>query len=396
MRMGIILLYMMSFLQGTAQVIPAGRLVDWTRAGYPAPIPDPSLVLDATDFGAVGDSLTDNAQALASAIDYLDGKRGVVFFPPGQYIFNSPVNLNDSLVIRGTSSDQTHFIFDLDGAAENCFNISRSQSEEFVEVSEGFEKGSKKLIVEDPDHFQANTYAEIRQENGEWDTEPISWAAYSVGQILFIEDIIGDTLLLKNALRIDYEDELDPEIRPLDIIRETGIECFKITRADNTVQGVGYNFYLAFAVNCWIRGIESHYSVGSHIYLTQSSGIGISGCYIHDAYAYDGSGTRGYGITLNMHSGGCLIENNILRRLRHAMMVKTGANGNVFAYNYSIEPMRSEPIHDFSGDISLHGHYAFANLFEGNIVQNIIIDHYWGPPDPGTHVSGTAPNFMVS
>jgi hypothetical protein len=61
------------------------------------------------------------------------------------------------------------------------------------------------------------------------------------------------------------------------------------------------------------------------------------------------------------------------------MMVKQGANGNVFAYNYSIEPKRTEPIADFSGDISVHGHYPFANLFEGNIVQNIIIDHYWGP-----------------
>ena len=64
------------------------------------------------------------------------------------------------------------------------------------------------------------------------------------------------------------------------------------------------------------------------------------------------------------------------------MMVKTGANGNVFGYNYSADPYRSEPIHDFSGDISLHGHYAYANLFEGNITQNIIIDHYWGPSGP--------------
>jgi len=48
------------------------------------------------------------------------------------------------------------------------------------------------------------------------------------------------------------------------------------------------------------------------------------------------------------------------------MMVKTGSNGNIFSYNYSQEPTRSEPISDFSGDISLHGHYAFANLFEGN------------------------------
>jgi hypothetical protein len=64
------------------------------------------------------------------------------------------------------------------------------------------------------------------------------------------------------------------------------------------------------------------------------------------------------------------------------MMVKTGANGNVFSYNYSREVHRSEPISDYGGDISLHGHYAYANLFEGNIVQNIMIDHAWGPSGP--------------
>ena len=91
---------------------------------------------------------------------------------------------------------------------------------------------------------------------------------------------------------------------------------------------------------------------------------------------------HGYGVALSKHTSECLITNNIFRYLRHAMMIKTGSNGNIFSYNYSIEPHRSEPIPDASGDISFHGHYAFSNLWEGNIVQNIIIDHYWGPSGP--------------
>jgi hypothetical protein len=87
-------------------------------------------------------------------------------------------------------------------------------------------------------------------------------------------------------------------------------------------------------------------------------------------------------VILNAHTGECLVTNNIFRYLRHAMMAKTGANGNVFSYNYSREVHRSEWPNSYGGDISLHGHFAFANLFEGNIVQNIIIDHYWGPSGP--------------
>jgi hypothetical protein len=100
---------------------------------------------------------------------------------------------------------------------------------------------------------------------------------------------------------------------------------------------------------------------------------------------YDGAGTKGYGITLNSHSGLCLISNNIFKHLRHAMMTKAGANGNVFAYNYSTDVYRNgagEFPTDYSGDISLHGHYSFANLFEGNIVQNLQIDNAWGPSGP--------------
>jgi hypothetical protein len=64
------------------------------------------------------------------------------------------------------------------------------------------------------------------------------------------------------------------------------------------------------------------------------------------------------------------------------MMVKQGANGNVFGYNYSFQTIRTEFPSNASGDICLHGHYPFANLFEGNICQNVAIDQAWGPSGP--------------
>jgi len=151
---------------------------------------------------------------------------------------------------------------------------------------------------------------------------------------------------------------------------------------DMPAEGGGYNIYFDYAVNSRVSGVESDSSSGSHVYISRSAQIKVEGSYFHNAFAYDGVSTHGYGVTLAHHSSGSLIVNNIFVYLRHAMMVKTGANGNVFAYNYSRDPFRSEAISDFSGDISLHGHYPFANLFEGNIIQNIIIDHYWGPSGP--------------
>ena len=89
-----------------------------------------------------------------------------------------------------------------------------------------------------------------------------------------------------------------------------------------------------------------------------------------------------------MHTTGTLVENNIFDSLRHAMMVQTGASGNVFGYNYSVNPVQGEgEINLNKGwiqpDISVHGHYPFMNLFEGNYVSEIGIADYWGPAGPG-------------
>lgn len=365
-----------------AQTIPESRSVDWSLAGNKNTLGEPDLTLNILDFGGCNDSLMDNAAALEDAINALNGKYGSVYFPEGIYLFKSTISLSDSVIIRGVSSGLTHLVFDLNEQPLNCFSASKCQTVDYSPLNESFNKGDDAIAVSHPGLYAAGGYAEIRQENGSWDTNPISWADHSVGQVLKIQSVEDNKLMLENPLRIDYDEGLHPEIRPLDMITHVGIECLKISRADMPTAGAGYNFYFANASNCHIKGVESNVSVGSHIYLTNSTNVEISGCYIHDACTYCGTGTRGYGVTLNMHTGECLIENNIFKHLRHAMVAKTGANGNVFAYNYSIEPYRVETIHDFSGDISLHGHYAYSNLFEGNIVQNIIVDHYWGPSGP--------------
>ncbi|MFM9009089.1 MAG: hypothetical protein ACKORE_10975, partial [Bacteroidota bacterium] len=155
-----------------------------------------------------------------------------------------------------------------------------------------------------------------------------------------------------------------------------------MTRTDSTTASVNFGVYYYIASDCYIRGVESYKSICSHVIAEISSHIDISGNYFHESYLYDGSSTRGYGVTLGVHSVLCRVENNVFRKLRHAMMVKQGANGNVFGYNHSLQPFRSEFPTDFGGDISVHGHYPFANLFEGNNCKNAAIDQAWGPNGP--------------
>lgn len=63
-------------------------------------------------------------------------------------------------------------------------------------------------------------------------------------------------------------------------------------------------------------------------------------------------------------------------------MLQAGANGNVLVYNFSTDPYWDNTPNNTAGDIALHGNYIYANLFEQNIVQNIVIDNSHGPNGP--------------
>lgn len=365
-----------------AQIIPDTNRVDWSKAGLIQEIPTSENIISVMDFGATGNGINNDSPPVTAALEELNNEEGVLFFPPGTYLLNHSISTYSNLTIRGAGANETHLIFFLSSDNVHSIVTSAPQSSSFSPVLSGYSKGSMQIVVEDVSEIQSGDFIEIQQENGDWDISPASWAANSVGQVLRVSNVNNNEISFEDSIRIDYNSSLNPVYRKIETIENVKIENLRIERYDEPDDGGGKNFYFSYAANCQISGVESVKSQGSHIYATHSSNLFFFGNYIHDAFLYDGTDTRGYGITLNMHTGNCLIENNIFRNLRHAMMVKTGANGNVFAYNYSREPHRSEPINDYSGDISVHGHYTYANLFEENIVQNIIIDHYWGPGGP--------------
>jgi hypothetical protein len=363
-----------------AQTIPSSRTVDWGHAGLEQSFVQPSASINVMSFGAAGDSTQDDAPAITAAINSLNGHAGIIIFPAGTYLLHSSLSLPDSVILKGSSPDSVKLFFDLGGAQVNCIDLGKFQTAGFVPVISGYTKGSDTLVLGNTTGINAGDMIELREQNGAWDVQPASWAAYSVGQIVRVNAITGNTLHLAQPLRIDYNASLNPEVRRVNMLVNAGLECLRIERLDAAASG--YNVSLSYAYNCRIKGIESSRSAGAHIAMEASSHISVAGSYFHHAFLYDGTSTRGYGVMLAVHSSDCLIENNNFKHLRHSMMAKQGANGNVFAYNYSIDPYRSESPNNGGGDISLHGHYAFANLFEGNIVQNIHIDQTWGPSGP--------------
>ena len=50
-----------------AQVLPASRSTDWSKAGFQLAPPPVAITVDITTFGGVGDGVTPNGAALSAA-----------------------------------------------------------------------------------------------------------------------------------------------------------------------------------------------------------------------------------------------------------------------------------------------------------------------------------------
>ena len=353
-----------------AQVIPVNRITDWTLAGYPGKIPVYPLVKNITDYGGTGNSTHANDQALQAAIAGLNNQPGIVYFPAGTFLFNKPILLGGGIVLKGEGAGNTTLMFNLAGS-NDLIKIAGAATGIVANITKPVYKDSNLVLADNASLFDVNDYVKIYQNDAALVND--SWALESVGQILQIEKIEGNNIYFSDALRRNYLLADAPKIRKLTMVAGVGIECLKVKRMDATPLQTS-NIYFLNAAKCWVKGVESDKSNFAHVKIAGSTHIEVSNSYFHGAFAYGGNG-QGYGVTCEFTSGNCKIENNIFRQLRHAMLLQAGANGNVLSYNYSLQPFNTDTFpFNLSGDIVLHGNYPYQNLFEGNIVQNIIAD----------------------
>lgn len=355
-----------------AQILPAARAVDWTRAGLMAGRPTFANTIDLTTAGLVGDGSTPNDAAWQAVIAPLGTTPTILQFPTGVFLFNSPITLPSNVIMRGMAADSTKLLFNLGGTGD-CIRTFGSQSTtDTTYLTANVSKGASFAAVSNASRYPVGAYLRLIQNDS---TEMFSnWAYKTLGQIVRVDSIVNNQIYFSSPLRRAYDLSRRPYFTRLTMKENVGIECLSIERLDATV-GQTSNILMQLAANCWVTGIESNNCNNSHINLTSCTNIEVRNNYIHHAFAYGGGG-KGYGLILQSTTGEVLAENNIFRHLRHSVLFQSGANGNVIGYNYSADPYWNESFFptNSAGDLVLHGNFPYANLFEGNIVQNIVID----------------------
>jgi len=366
-----------------SQIIPENRKIEW-KPGLIDGIPNVnSSVQNVIDFGADTSGINDSKDAFVQAMNSLPEGGGVVYMPKGKYLIGSSIIINkNNIVFRGDGTSETKLFMNFKG---DCFNIVTYKRGDWQRVG-SINKNAKSIIVPDGAKFTIGQFAEIQQENNpelmftkpDWN---VSWAENAVGQLFEVEKIENNTITFKTRVHLDFSSS--PQIRPQGFVRNVGFEDFYVGKK----AAGGSTFAFKNVAYCWIKNIESNHTRKSHVDFNTALACEIRDSYFHHSYSY-GSGGSGYGVRCGFHTTDVLVENNIFNHLRHAMMVSLGANGNVFGYNYSINNVQGNGETDLNQgwippDVSIHGHYPFMNLFEGNDIQEIGIGDFWGPGGKG-------------
>ena len=366
-----------------SQVIPEDRIVEWHYAGLNDTTTNGFIWLNMLDEGLDPTGLISNDVKLDSMINAYGSSGVIFFFPSGDYLFNQTINLSSNQILKGDGMNQTQLIFDLGGTGD-AIKISGSiDNSNVFELLLDANRGQYYIVSDDAETLSSGEWIKIYQNDDDLVTS--SWALNSVGQIIRVDQILGDTIYLRSPLRMDFEMMRSPKFKKIQMESNVGIECLKILRLDDTAPEQASNIAFRYASNSWIKNVESENCTFSHVVAENASNIKIGRSYFHHGFDYGGGG-RAYGVSLQFTTNECLIEDNIFEHLRHSMLLQAGPNGNVFSYNFSTDPFwtSSSPLipSDAAGDMVLHGNYPYANLFEQNSGQNIVIDNSHGANGP--------------
>jgi hypothetical protein len=364
----------------------------WSSSGLQTSF-ESDLIVNILDYGADPSGLVSTNSAFLMALDQNRNKSFTLYFPEGNFLFDQTISIPSNCILKGEGNELTSLNFDLKGSGQ-AIVIAGSSNGPLIELNDKINLGSHKISVNEAHGLSEGDWIWLQFNDSSLMTS--EWAYGLGGGLYQVKIATAKEIELTMPLRIEISAELNPVIKKIVPVENVAIECLKIERLDATAEQTS-NIFIQHAVNCRFVGIESNKTNFAHLDIRYSQHILVRGCYFQDSHAFGGGG-QGYGVVLQSGSGHCLIENNEFRKLRHSMLLQSGANANVLAYNSSVEPFWTQTFlpADAAGDLVCHGNYPYMNLFEGNIVQNIVVDASHGKNGPhNTFFRNRAMNYGI-
>lgn len=319
----------------------------------------------------------------------------VLNFAPGNYVVNQSIilsiNKKDSYLIfegapklaSGLSATTINFSDQQDTAKSYLFEVNGSNAYPVGTIL-SYNKTQNSVTLATTDRLQINDIVDIVLSNGSWhNNQKKPDLKNYFGQINRVKSINNNNVSLELNFADTWKFKESGNSATLSVfkpIKYIGFENIALKYQPGTKKSIGSFMKFQNSAFCWVKGDNFYKPLTSHIGIGKSFTIQVSDSYFNSSYKHGGGG-QGYGVAIGDRSSNCKIENNIFDGLRHSMVISAGANNNVFGYNYSLNQTAQDNEGNALyglGDISVHGFYPYDNLFEGNIVDMIRADEYWG------------------
>lgn len=399
-----------SLLWGTAGELwdPRGRLPDYSYAGYhmgEVPLPTTSIIgaTNIQSYGAIPNDGNDDSSAIQSAIDATSF--GVIYFPAGEYVLETPIIIDKSNIVLvgdgdGTSASDTklycpysaeeldgydkshqtgkigHFIIFDSGGKDG----SNSVGDLICTVIESAKRGDRTLRVDDASALSAGDYVLVvfKEPNDKsmWEhilnyhelpAHPDSKT--SEKYLMQIERIVNDLVTFKQPFRFDVNTDWEPEIKTPLFIEEVGIENIRVQfievpHADHHDEP-GYNaIRFGGVMHGWARNVTVKHSDNAFRVLSQSAFITLTDIAIKGR-----DGHHAFNIGHASHT--------LLSDITSTGSPAKWTHGVTYAHTATCN-VTTNVTSDQVFDLDLHSDAPFENLFEN--IEN------WG-----YHSSGSSP-----
>lgn len=361
--------------------IPDDRLIDWSEAGVPGGIPARETVFAIIDSASFGNGLADATPAIQSAIDACPAGQ-VVYIPAGNYRLNSRLLITKGIVLRGAGPSKTILktYADWHGIQVGDFPSPPVG----IDILNNPRKGDDKIVLSNKSILQAGDFIVIDQINDgieviNVDDQSRDNNTRCLSQMTRVTAVHGARITVHPALYHDYDRRFSPQVYRIksgsNMTVYAGIEDLGIERVSPTGTEGFSNIKFVAAAYSWVKNVESTLAQFRHIDLDRSFRNTIRDNYFNDGMHHNIGGFA-YGVVCGNRATDNLIENNIFDHLRHSMVIKEGAAGNVFGYNYSLASYQGE--NWLAADMNAHGAHSHMNLFEGNKGAKIYADFTHG------------------
>jgi hypothetical protein len=370
--------------QLSAEIIPLDRRIAWSP-GVRGGIPNRSNIINVRNapYNATGNGTTDDWTAIQNAIDAASAGQ-VVYLPQGTYRIGAGLSINKAISLRGDGPDKTTINYTGSSGIDILETVSGGNPGSAVAITGGNSKDSLTIRILSASSISVNDYILITQNNvsglvyTQGSHKECNWCgsdnpSQAMTQINRVLAKSGNTLTLERPLYFDYTNS--PVIKRLKMVENVGFEDFLLRRSNPSARN-GYNLYLRNCANCWVKNVKSDMAGHRHVQLESSYACTVRDSWFSDGY--DHSSDYSYGVFLFGWNSDNLIENNIVYRCRHSLILEGGGSGNVFGYNYVVGSLTTPDNDWLAEDMDTHGAHPFMNLFEGNVVGKLTYDNTWG------------------